>query len=119
MKVQRGDIVLIDFPYSNHTGSKIRPALVVQADVWNQRLEDTILALITSSPQRRTGASTQYFIDISTVEGRQTNLRFDSIVQCENLVTQDQRLILRRIGSLPDSAMQQIDVCLKSTLDIQ
>ena len=54
MRVQRGDIVLIDFPYSNHTGSKIRPALVVQADVWNQRLDDTILALITSSPQRRT-----------------------------------------------------------------
>ncbi len=119
MRVQRGDIVLIDFPYSNHTGSKIRPALVVQADVWNQRLDDTILALITSSPQRRTGASTQYFIDISTVEGRRTNLRFDSIVQCENLVTQDQRLILHRIGSLSDSAMQQIDACLKSTLDIQ
>ena len=28
MKVQRGDIVLVDFPYSNHTGSKIRPAMV-------------------------------------------------------------------------------------------
>ena len=118
MKVQRGNIVLIDFPYSNHTGSKIRPALVVQANVWNERLDDTILALITSSLQRRTGASTQYFIDISTVEGRRTNLRFNSIVQCENLVTQDQRLILRRIGSLSDSAMQQVDVCLKATLGI-
>ena len=118
MRVQRGDIVLIDFPYSNHTGSKIRPALVVQADVWNQRLDDTILALITSSPQRRTGASTQYLIDISTVEGRRTNLRFDSIVQCENLVTQDQRLIPRIIGRLPDSAMQQIDTCLKAALGV-
>ena len=119
MKVQRGDIVLIDFPYSNHTGSKIRPALVVQSDVWNQRLDDTILALITSSSPRRTGASTQYSIDISTVEGRQTNLRFDSIVQCENLVTHDQRLILRIIGRLSDSAMQQVDACLKAALGIQ
>ena len=33
MNVRRGDIVLVDFPYSNHTGSKIRPALVVQSDV--------------------------------------------------------------------------------------
>ena len=118
MKVQRGDIVLVDFPYSNHTGSKIRPALVVQSDVWNQRLDDTILALITSSPQRRTGASTQYFIDISTFEGRQARLRFDSIVQCENLVTHDQRLILRIIGKLPDSAMQQVDACLKAAFGI-
>ena len=119
MRVNRGEIVLVDFPYSNHTGSKIRPALVVQSDVWNQRLDDTILALITSSPQRMTGAPTQYFIDTSTVEGQQTRLRFDSIVQCENLVTHDQRLILRIIGRLPDSAMQQIDACLKAALDIQ
>jgi mRNA-degrading endonuclease toxin of MazEF toxin-antitoxin module len=32
MKVRRGDIVLVDFPYSDQTGRKVRPALVVQAD---------------------------------------------------------------------------------------
>jgi len=47
MNVHRGDIVLVDFPYSDQTGRKVRPALVVQADIWNQRLDDTILALIT------------------------------------------------------------------------
>ena len=119
MKIRRGDVVLIDFPYSNHTGSKIRPALVVQSDEWNQRIDDTILAIITSSSKRRVGVSTQHFIDISTVEGRQTGLHFNSIVQCENLITQDQRLILQIIGKLSEYAMQQIDVCLKSTLGIQ
>ena len=59
MNVRRGDIVLVDFPYSDHTGSKVRPALVGQADVWNQRLDDTILALITSSRRRRLGAAIQ------------------------------------------------------------
>ena len=59
MKVRRGEVVLVDFPYSDHTGSKVRPALVVQADAWNQRLDDTILALITSSRHRSVGAATQ------------------------------------------------------------
>ena len=45
MKIHRGEVVLVDFPYSDHTGSKVRPALVVLGDVWNQRLDDTILAL--------------------------------------------------------------------------
>jgi mRNA-degrading endonuclease toxin of MazEF toxin-antitoxin module len=45
MKVRGGEVVLVDLPYSDHTGSKVRPALVVQADAWNQRLDDTILAL--------------------------------------------------------------------------
>jgi mRNA-degrading endonuclease toxin of MazEF toxin-antitoxin module len=27
--MKRGDVVIIDFPYSDRTGSKVRPALVV------------------------------------------------------------------------------------------
>jgi len=69
MKVRRSEVVLVDFPYSDHTGSKVRPALVVQADAWNQRLDDTILALITSSRHRRVGAATQLSVDITTADG--------------------------------------------------
>ena len=118
MKVQRGDIVLVDFPYSDQTGRKVRPALVVQADILNQRLDDTILALIISSQRRRIGAATQFQIDITTTEGQQTGLRLNSVVQCENLITYDQALILRVLGHLSASAMQQIDSCLKAALGI-
>ena len=118
MNVRRGDIVLVDFPYSDRTGSKVRPALVVQADVWNQLLDDTILALITSSRHRRVGANTQLFIDLTTAEGRQTGLRLDSIIQCENLITYDRALILRVFGNLAASSMSQLDDCLKAALGI-
>jgi mRNA-degrading endonuclease toxin of MazEF toxin-antitoxin module len=69
MKVRRGEAVLVDFRYSAHTGSRVRPALVVQADARNQHLDDTILGLITSSRHRRVGAATQLSIDITTAEG--------------------------------------------------
>src|SRR5712692_3941023 len=118
MKVRRGDSVLVDFPYSDHTGSKVRPALVVQADTWNQRLDDTILALITSSRHRRVGAATQFVIDITTAEGQQTGLRLNSVIQCENLLTYDQALILRVLGRLSAAAMEQIAACLKAALGI-
>jgi mRNA interferase MazF len=99
MRFQRGDIVLVDFPFSDQTGRKVRPALVVQDDAWNSLIDDTILALITSSSRRRTGAATQLLIELATPEGRQSGLRLDSVVQCENLVTFDQGLIPRRLGS--------------------
>ncbi len=117
MNIRRGNVVLVDFPYSDQTG-KVRPALVVQSDVWNQRLDDTILALITSSRHRRVGAATQYSIDISTAVGQQTGLRHNSVVQCENLITYEQSLILCVLGSLSAKAMQQIDACLKAALGI-
>ena len=67
MSVSRGDIVLVDYPFSDRTGSKVRPALVVQADALNRRITDTILASISRSTHR--ASATQLFIDISTPEG--------------------------------------------------
>jgi mRNA interferase MazF len=118
MKVRRGDIVLVDFPYSDRSSSKVRPALVVQADVWNERLEDTILALITSSHRRRLGANTQFYIDLSTLEGQQTGLKLDSVVQCENLLTYKADLILRVLGKLSPEDMTKINRCLDAALGI-
>ncbi len=65
MNVQRGDVVMVDWVYSDRTGSKKCPALVVQADVYNTALDDTILALISSSQRRRVGAASQLVIDVS------------------------------------------------------
>ncbi len=118
MKVRRGEVVLVDVPYRDHTGSKVRPALVVQSDAWNQRLDDTILALITSSRHRRVGAATQFVIDITTPEGQHTGLRLNSVIQCENLLTYDQALILRVLGHLSATSVEQINACLKAALGI-
>lgn len=119
MRVQRGDIVLIDFPYTNHTGSKMRPALVVQADVWNQRLNTTMLVGITSNLHRRVGSPTQYFIDLETTDGQQSGLHFNSVVRCDKLFTSNQSRIQGVIGRLSEDAMEEIDACLKAILDIQ
>lgn len=115
----RGDVIIVDFPFSDRTGSKVRPALIVQADEFNARLSVTIIALITSSRVRFVGAATQLPIDISTSEGRATGLRLPSAVQCENLVTVDQSFVLRTIGRLPDTLMTRIDECLKAALGIK
>jgi mRNA interferase MazF len=82
-------------------------------------MDDTILALITSSRHRRVGAATQFPVDLATAEGQQSGPRLDSVVQCENLITFDQALILRVLGSLSDAAMRQIDACLKEALGIK
>lgn len=114
--MKRGDVVLVDFPYSDQTGSKLRPALIVQADVLNQKLDDTILAVITSSKRRMVGSATQLVIDVSTAEGKRTGLQMDSVVQCENLVTRDQRLLRKRLGEIAPSLMSAIDDCLRAAL---
>jgi mRNA interferase MazF len=117
MSVQRGAIILVDYPYSDRTGSKIRPALVIQSDQLNQTLADTIIVLVSSSKTRFVGAPSQLVVDVTTPDGLQSGLRQRSVVQCENLVTIDQSFVLRTIGRL-SPAMMQINNCLKATLGI-
>ena len=118
MNVKRGDVVMVDWLFSDRTGSKRRPALVVQADVYNTALDDTILALITGSARRRVGAATQIEIDIATPDGKQTGLVIHSVIQCENLVTIDRKFILQIRGRMSASLMQKVNDGLKAALDV-
>lgn len=99
------------------TGSSLRPVLVVQSDVYNQRLANTIVAQITRTLARATDPAHLY-VDISTPEGGQTGLLHNSVVSCNNLNTINKRRVNRVIGRLSDTMMRQIDACLKAALGI-
>ena len=45
--MRRGEVVEVDWPYSDLTGSKKRPAVVVQADFLNSLIDDTFLVQIS------------------------------------------------------------------------
>ena len=45
--MNRGEVVEVDWQFSDMTGSKRRPAVVVQADFLNGLSDDTVLVKIT------------------------------------------------------------------------
>ena len=118
MNVRRADVVLVDFPFPAGSGSKVRPALVVQNDTDNARLPNTIIVQITGNVHR-TQIATQVLIRVTTPEGHKSGLQFDSSVNCINVVTVDNSLILRKLGELPDSLMQKVDDALKAALQLK
>jgi mRNA-degrading endonuclease toxin of MazEF toxin-antitoxin module len=92
--------------------------VVVQADALNRQLDDTIIALVTSSPRWFTGSPSQLAIDIATADGRQAGLRLKSVVQCENLTTIEQTFVVRNIGQLSPALLLQLNVCLRAALGL-
>ncbi len=114
MNVQRGDVVLVDFPYAGSAGSKVRPALVIQNDRDNGRLVNTIVAQITGTTHRALEA-TQVRIDLNTPEGQQSGLRFDSVVNGVNL---EKSKVLRHLGNLPILFMRKVNDALKTALEL-
>ncbi len=118
MPVNRGDVVLVPLPDTSGKPGKTRPALVVSSDFNNQRLQDAIVAVITSTTMRAKLEPTQLLIELTTAEGKQSGLLNDSTVKCERLHAILQSLIYRTIGSLPDRTMLQINECLKVALQL-
>jgi mRNA interferase MazF len=83
-----GDIVSVEFPYSDLQGRKRRPGLVLSGDK-----EDVLLARITTRPVREVG-------DVNLVEWSEAGLPRPSTVRLAKLATVDQRLVIRRIGRI-------------------
>jgi mRNA-degrading endonuclease toxin of MazEF toxin-antitoxin module len=54
MSVNRGDVVLVDYPFTTG-GAKVRPALVVQNDRDNARITNTIATIIQGNDLRSLG----------------------------------------------------------------
>jgi mRNA interferase MazF len=117
MMVVRGDVVLVRFPFASGSGSKLRPALVVQCDRNNARLSNTIIVQITTNI-RRVAEPTQLLLDPSTDEGRSSGLISPSAASCENVATIQDSRVVRTIGRLTPNLMQQVDDCLRQALGL-
>ena len=115
--MKRGDVVIVEFPYTDGRASKIRPALVVQNNDDNTRLRDTVVALITGNISRANEA-THCLIDPRKLEGASSGLHGSSCVLCGHLYTVRQSLVIQIAGTLPGTMMQQVDNSLKAALDL-
>jgi mRNA interferase MazF len=105
------------YPFASGKGSKRRPCLIVQNDVDNRKLANTVIAQISSN-LNRAGDKSHLLIDVASPEGQQSGLLHDSVVSCNNLATIEQSLIDKVIGSLPVALMQQLNECLRAALEL-
>jgi mRNA interferase MazF len=112
--MNRGDVVEVDWPYTDMSGSKTRPAVEVQADFLNGLIDDTILVQITSARHGIPG--TEVLLDPTVEAG--SGLSKACVAACFNIMTFEQARVVRRIGRLSDSAILQIEACLKAVMEI-
>src|SRR5437588_5490873 len=106
-----GDVVIVDFPFTDQPTRKRRPAVVVQADVYNQLIAKTVIAMVTGNLARISDPAHLHYP--ATADGASSGLRMPSLVSCNNLFTVDQEDIVNTLGHLSDPLKHKLDNCLK------
>ena len=87
-----GSIVLARFPFTDLSGDKRRPALVVSRD--NDRRSDLVVCFITSVPREG--------LDMAAIAASpETGLKVPSVVRFDKIATLNRSVITGKLGDAP------------------
>ena len=114
MPLAKGDIVLVPFPFTDLSTTKLRPAVVLWVD---SRGNDITLCFISSQNVTRLSPE-EFNINTTDPEFSGTGLKVASKVRVSRIVTLERRLITRRIGKLGINQIQQLNKFLTTTFQL-
>jgi mRNA interferase MazF len=103
----KGDIVVIPFPFSDLSGNKRRPALVL-SDLSG---DDIILCQITSQHTKDI-----YSVSINSADFLSGSLPIASNVRPTRVFTADKNIIIRKVGSLKATVTSRVSKVLVDLL---
>jgi mRNA interferase MazF len=107
----RGDVVLVRFIFSDESGAKRRPAVIVSTSDYHHSRQEAIIAAITSNVDRLLSG------DYPITGWKAAGLLFPCVATAI-IRTIKQTMIERRLGSMPSKDMQAIEVRLREVLGL-
>jgi len=94
-----GEIVLVPFPFTDLSGMKVRPAVVIS----NKNIgQDVILAFISTNIKKK--GKFEIFIKMDDKNG----LKSDSVILVSKIATLEKKIILGSIGKLSNDDILQV-----------
>lgn len=103
----KGDIILINFPFTDLSGRKLRPSVILA-----ETNEDVTVTFITTQIKWR--EPTDVLLTPTSTNG----LKLSSLIRTSKIATLDKTLIKGRIGKLNINELQELDEKLKLILKL-
>jgi mRNA interferase MazF len=97
-----GEVVLVPFPFTNQSGSKKRPAVVVSSNDYNANRRDLIIMAITSQVRTPPG-----FGEAGVADWQTAGLIKPSVLK-PVFTTIEQTLVVRTMGTLSASDLHTL-----------
>ena len=103
----KGDIVLITFPFTDLSGSRLRPAVV---------LADTVLDLTACFITTQIGW--QESTDLMLIPNATNRLKKQSLIRTNKIATLDRKLVKGLLGKLTQQELTDLNTNLKILLQL-
>ena len=107
----RGDVVLVNFVFSDESGAKLRPVLVISSADYNRSRLELVVVAITSNVRHR------LFGDHRVADWREAGLFFPSLVT-GIFRTVRREMVQRRLGSLTRPDLRAVENNLRKSLGL-
>ena len=105
---QRGDVILVQFPFSSASGAKERPALVLSTTVYHDQWDELLTAALTYRAPKTLRPT-----DCGLQDWRAAGLSVPSWTR-SHLATVHRALILRKLGQITPRDLQAVETCLRA-----
>lgn len=112
MALRRGDVVLVPFPFSDLSTTKVRPAAIMSSARYHSHEPDLVLVALTSQIRAATGP-----FDYVLRDWQAANLRFPSAFK-PVLLTLDPNRVIFRVGELSLGDLEAIEGRLRLALGL-
>lgn len=105
--MNKGDIILIPFPFTDLSSNKLRPAIVLFSNEY-----DVTISFITTQIKWKEPT------DIDLIPSLQNGIKRPSIIRLSKIATVDRSLIVGKLGELQIQEIQELNIKLKQLLQL-
>lgn len=103
MSILQKEIVLLPYPFTNLRDEKVRPALVVSNNAFNEKSADCIMVPLTSVLKNE-----PFSVIISQKDMQSGKLIAESRIKADKIFCVEKSLIITKIGMLKDDVFNRV-----------
>lgn len=115
--VRRGSIVLVRYPFSDLSGTKVRPAVILTPDNLLSQMEDVLCLFISSSIPADILPS-DFVLEKTHPSFTRTGLQFQSVFRAHKLALLHKSLVVRVLGEADQRLIEMLNGKLRIALGL-
>ncbi|MCR4369275.1 MAG: type II toxin-antitoxin system PemK/MazF family toxin [archaeon] len=102
--IEQRDLLLVPFPFSDQSGKKVRPVVVISNKEFNAHSEDLVVVGITTNTSKG-----KYTLGLATSDLEEGKLYAKCAIKTENMLKIDRQLfIVKKIGKISKAKHESI-----------